>query len=74
MSEGESLSSPCHTVTEMRENHAEVSAGIAVDPRVRFSTRAREESSLYGTPKEEMMPNVNSSRYCFYFPPVWPSF
>ena len=38
-------------------------AGLGVDPRVRFSTNSREEVSLYGTPKEEIMPNVNSSRY-----------
>ena len=37
-------------------------AGLGVDPRVRFSTNSREEVSLYGTPKEEIMPNVNSSR------------
>ena len=33
-----------------------------VDRRVRFSTQSREEVSLYGTPREEIMPNVNSSR------------
>ena len=37
-------------------------AGLGVDSRVRFSTNSREEVSLYGTPKEEIMPNVNSSR------------
>ena len=38
--------------------------GAHVDPRVRFTTgtHSREEVSLYGTPKEELMPNVNGSR------------
>ena len=34
------------------------------DPRGRLTTgtHSREEVSLYGTPKEELMPNVNGSR------------
>ena len=62
MSDGYTSSSPTHTITqEMGIN----TARETVDPRVRFtaSTHSREEVSLYGTPKEEIMPNVNSSRY-----------
>lgn len=58
MSDG-SLSSPNHSVMEPTPAPATIGAS---DSRVRFTTLAREEVSLYGTPKEEIMPNVNSSR------------
>ena len=75
MSEGYT-SSPSHTMTEVTMSMVGPGPGQSqgpvsgqyqaqvggVDPRVRFSTQSREEVSLYGTPREEIMPNVNSSR------------
>ena len=63
---GYTSSSPTHT----RPQEVNMTTGESavtrehVDPRVRFTTgtHSREEVSLYGTPKEEIMPNVNGSR------------
>ena len=73
MSDGYTSSSPTHTrphevnhVTITREAVGDQGAATRdpLDPRVRFTTgtHSREEVSLYGTPKEEIMPNVNGSR------------
>ena len=74
MSDGYTSSSPTHSrphevnhVTIAREAGAGDQGAVTrdpLDPRVRFTTgtHSREEVSLYGTPKEEIMPNVNGSR------------
>ena len=73
MSDGYTSSSPTHsrphevtnvTVTTQGGDNGSVTRD-PLDPRVRFTTgtHSREEVSLYGTPKEEIMPNVNGSRY-----------
>ena len=77
MSDGYTSSSPTHsrphevtnvTVTTQPGDNGSVTRD-PLDPRVRFTTgtHSREEVSLYGTPKEEIMPNVNGSRYTELF-------
>ena len=64
MSDGYTSASPTHTRPEVTMREENGVTREPVDPRVRFTTgtHSREEVSLYGTPKEEIMPNVNGSR------------
>ena len=59
----------CEETRHLLEGEAAMEAEGGVDPRVRFTPsslaragpgHSRDEVSVYGTPKEEILPNVNN--------------